>query len=804
MAKGSKKRAFGLIRVSTSEQDFQSQKDELMKIAESYGYSIVDNSEGNDFFSEKISGYDDFDQDRESIVMLRHAIQLNRPDAIFIWELSRLTRNATKVSKYINELSLTPKIPMYFADYRLWTINPDTGDIDNNAVMQIQGGAMAVQMERERIKERTSRGRNAKAEKGYYVGHLKDGYLWKEDANGEKVIHIDTERKPTILKIFELYLDQEKSTRDIRDYLNAHIEQHPTPNRYRYLHPAKFKGYRNEYIDRSGNILRRDEILWTDSTVCSILRDEWYAGTRYYRGKPYAIEPIISRERWEACKNRLARFHSRTSTAKQPYLLASLVYCGICGRKMYGHSDGGYNDMYYCSSYEYGKNNSCGLKWIRRQNLESILANIIISRAYNDITLGEHTPFSDFFSADKAKIKSLDSDIDTYRQLNKRAKKQIEDYDNQIAFYIQMQGKNSSNQLLVNHYQKQIDETLTNIEKMNLKITEYQINIDKIKKQKRKLSSTSQKILSVSSMEDYTNLKALMNHVINRIYLYNPDSASTVIEIHYVNGKTDLAIYSPTLLHKKYIFVSKEYETVAPFIKYDKASKLITFKGYYLAIGNNQQVLFNSDEDFKTMNNGISLGTWDTPQNRQRFITEAAKANISPDKAHKIYEKAVEDHILWKSIDDAITYFNLKGAKVFKDEITVQEYIDAKKNDTLQVFEFDDLLPMPQRGVELKERAKEYNKRHNTGKPSSVPYIDKDIKYDQIQRERKHLYNRKYKILKNKHLSQDQKAEQILQIQEKLEAFKYQLRYLPTNKKGKQCIARYKSTESSFSEDEKI
>ena len=110
MAKGKKKNktAFGLVRVSTSEQDFQSQKDALKKEAESFGYTIVDEREGHDFFSEKITGFDKFDEDRESIVKLKEAIRHRKPDAIFIWELSRLTRNSIKVSKYINELSLEP------------------------------------------------------------------------------------------------------------------------------------------------------------------------------------------------------------------------------------------------------------------------------------------------------------------------------------------------------------------------------------------------------------------------------------------------------------------------------------------------------------------------------------------------------------------------------------------------------------------------------------------------------------------------------------------------------------------------
>ena len=55
-----KKTAFGLIRVSTSSQELQSQKDALKKVAKEYGFTIADYGEGRDFFSEKISGYDDY------------------------------------------------------------------------------------------------------------------------------------------------------------------------------------------------------------------------------------------------------------------------------------------------------------------------------------------------------------------------------------------------------------------------------------------------------------------------------------------------------------------------------------------------------------------------------------------------------------------------------------------------------------------------------------------------------------------------------------------------------------------------
>ena len=163
-----KKRAFALIRVSTNEQDTASQKNSLITIANNNGYDISP----DDIFEEKISGYDeDENQDRLSIIKLEEQISIRKPEAIFVLELSRLTRRAIKVQRYIDRLSISPKVPMYFADYDVWTLDTKTKKTLDDNIMKLVGGAKGVELERERIKTRTSRGRNAKAEKGFFVGN---------------------------------------------------------------------------------------------------------------------------------------------------------------------------------------------------------------------------------------------------------------------------------------------------------------------------------------------------------------------------------------------------------------------------------------------------------------------------------------------------------------------------------------------------------------------------------------------------------------------------------------------------------
>ena len=788
---------FGLIRVSTSEQNMDSQKERLRKIANDLGYEIAD----RDFFADKITGYDENDEyDRPSIVALRDEINIRRPNAIFCLELSRLSRRAIKVARYIDWLSVLPKIPMYFADYALWTIDTKTlKPLDDN-IMTLQGGAKGVEIERERIRSRTMRGRDAKAEKGFFVGHLSDGYIW-EYQNGEKVIKKDEQRAPLIKNIFEMYVEQEYSTGMIRDVLNSEIDKYPPTNRYRKQHPELFRGYKEEYRDRSGNYYSREGLLWTDAGVSQILRDEWYKGTRHYKDKAYPVDPIVDEELWDRAQNRLSTFRFINNKTTRKYLLTGRLYCGTCGRKMYGHGDG-YNNMYYCSSKEYGTVNKCGLRWIRQENLDSIVFNIIKARATEDIRFGERTVFSDFFEPDSKKAKEIENEIKTHNKIIKRADANIDTLQRRIDFYIQKQGEYIDNQLMVSRYDKQIEEVQREIASEEKTKHSHTIEIERLKKRKKTLLSIADKLSKVSSLAEFDEMRALLFSVISRIVVYNPDKTSSVIRIEYVNGEADYAIYNPTRLQKRYIFLSQDYQQWTK-MSYDTLLKEIIFTGYYLGIGPNREILFNEETDLNNRENadgGISLGTWNTEENRNRIESElrdAVKKGLFPESSIKdfqlVYEQAVKDGIVWNDIQHAIQCLTNEGLSIYKGSIPVIDYVNIKRRKgAMNVYEYDDLLPMTEEGLKRRNWHREYyKKKYNTGKPTFTEFVEKDADYERICRERKHLYNRKYKILKNKHLSTEQKESLIFRIMEQLEAYKYQLKYMPSNKKGEQYIKKY-------------
>ena len=91
---------------------------------------------------------------------------------------------------------------------------------------------------------------------------------------------------------------------------------------------------------------------------------------------------------------------------------------------------------------------------------------------------------------------------------------------------------------------------------------------------------------------------------------------------------------------------------------------------------------------------------------------------------------------------------------------------------------YEKIEPLSARARELQNRAKEYRKKYNTGKPTCEPYIAKDETYTSVQAERKRLYNRIYKIKNNKSLSDNDKKTLISNIRKRLHDLKFKINYL--------------------------
>lgn len=750
-----KKRAIGLVRISTAEQDTTSQIDSLRKIAESEGYEITE----ADMLAEQITGYDEDDlHDRDTIVQLRNLIIVNPPAAIFVWEMSRLSRRAIKVARYIDSLSVIPRIPMYFADYKLWTLDREHNNkpIDAN-IQQLQGGAKAVEIERERIRERTMRGRDATAAKGLFVGHVKDGYT-TELVNGEQRIVRDENRVGVIKKIFDLYVNNGFSTRQIRDILNA--DDIPTTNKYRYLTGFRTGGYKETYKDKNKETHYRIETLWTDNMVSNILCDEWYIGIRRYhkdkrekgkkrdksKGDIYHIDAIIDNETWDKAQAKLKEHRVESEHSVYPYLLTTLIYCGKCGRKLYGHTDG-YSNMYYCSSKEYG--NKCGLRWIRQESVDAIVLDIVRRRALNDLLRGDTDNYRQFFSSDSAKIKSLKERKAALLKLKAKAESDIADLEERIQRAADRILR-TDNSHTIEAYDSQIKQYEEEIENREQKIAKYGVEISKCEYQTRTLNKIEQQLQKINNLTTLSEKKELLRTVIHRIYVFNPDTQSAVLRMEYANGKVDEAIYCPDRLKRNYVVLP--YEEV----------------GYHYDEERNNLV---ADTNLVLAPNVVAQDTDEiATAYRKRFHI------ASEEPKEEIYSRVF-------GTDE----FVLAGC-----EMSVIDYVNLHRSILApRVYPFTDLQPLSAKGIIRREYNREYQKKYRTGRPTFTPYVVKDDNYALINQKRKRLYNRKYKILHNKSLTDEQREALLHEIGLKLDAFKYQVKYLDTNLKGRRNKEKY-------------
>ena len=749
-----KKNAFALVRVSTNEQDTLSQREDIVRKAKELGYIVEDKN----VFAEKISGYDEYEEDRESIIQLRQAIIKNKPSAIFIWELSRLTRNSVKVSKYIHEFSLEPSIPMYFADYKIWTIDPETGKMNPDAVNTLFGGARAVELERENIKKRTARGRDAKAEKGLFVGHIADGYK-KELRKGEKHIVIDEERAPVIRRIFDLY-DRGYSTREIRDILNA--DGVPPTNRYRYEHNNVFRGYKEEYKDKNKYTRSREDSVWTGEYVGRILKCRWYIGEREYHGVKYPIDAIISQEQFDRAEKRLSQYRQRAGTSKYIYPLCGVLFCGNCGRKMYGHNTH-YLNHYYCSSFEYKrrKDGGCQLRGGRKESFDAIIYQLIMSRAYTDTILGVKTDITSFFEMDEGTRKDIQERIKNCKSIISSSKNKIEDDYKQQSFLIQQQGRYYDNPTRVKQYEEQIIALDREMEVLRSSIAEEEQSIAVLSSRLKKSASIKKKLEAIRKMKDLITLKGLIKAIISRIEVYNADSICSILRIKYINGKVDEVVYCPQKLKHSYLRLPKQwdlaskspdsdvevYEENGLLIQYDEKEKKLVFDGVF----------------FGTY--GLSLSSQDEfEQNIEKF--KVAGLDF------------------------------LQGRKAYFNEMSVREFVDEMMMSKLQ-RPFEDLEEISAKGLEIKERIRQRNKARATGKKTCEFYIEKDLNYDEIQVKRKHLYNRRYKIKVHKSMPEEEKQRRLQIIDDQLAGLMYQVKYVKKEgyKHADQYIAKQKEYE---------
>lgn len=378
------KTAAALIRVSTDQQELNSQIESLKLEATKLGYIILDDL----IFGEKVTGYDGgFIKDkktgeiyrrvdRDSIIDLKQACEQdkkNRIQAIFIWELSRLSRKPSTLLDYVDFFTILKK-PILFTSHNIWTIDPATLEPIENSKIFINMLATFGEQERNKLMQRYQRGKRYAANDNRYIGgSIPYGYDI-ENIKDKKYYILHTERSEIIKDIYDKYLYDGWASDRIARYLNAK----EIPTYYNINNPDK------KLKTNIGNIIERKNIRWSHTSVLQILRNSFYKGERSYQDLTVECPIIIMPEIWEQVQQRL-KDNNKFGEKKRKfnYPVKEILRCGSCNSKFYGAVTSS-KQQYYCNRFQL-EGKKCNCNKLHKYKLDGLIWTFIsnTSNVYN-------------------------------------------------------------------------------------------------------------------------------------------------------------------------------------------------------------------------------------------------------------------------------------------------------------------------------------------------------------------------------------------------------------------------------------
>ena len=330
-----RKRAVLYARVSTDDQadkgySLPSQLDLTRKYAERIGYEVVGE------YREDFTGAVPI-AERPEGRKLAAVLKARQADAIIAYQVDRLSRDNIELLIAVRQ--------WLRAGIEVHTCDIGRIEDENNIILLVKG--WQGHDERAKIRERTMRGKFAKAKSGRVVGCRPPyGYQHIRDANGKAVtLVVDEETGRVVRLIYHWYVYGDESGNPLSAMAIAkRLSQTgvPTPG-------ERQKGY---------GFRKRASGMWHPVAVLDILSHEVYSGvwrfggcaTRASRRRPVeeqiavSVPAIVDRKTWEAAKVQrkrnkvMARRNSRGG-----YLLRGLIrcwcasaMCGVTHKRTYG------------------------------------------------------------------------------------------------------------------------------------------------------------------------------------------------------------------------------------------------------------------------------------------------------------------------------------------------------------------------------------------------------------------------------------------------------------------------------------
>ena len=298
------------VRVSTQQQaehgySIETQIDACRKKAKELGATSVKVYDD--------SGFSGAYLERPALDSLRDAVSQKLHDVVIIYDLDRLSRDTMQLLLLTEELEKNAQIVFINSEY--------SRTPEGQLFFEIRGSF--AKFERLKIRDRFQRGMRGKLRKGLPISdHHVFGYDWQD---GNYVIN--PVQADIVRQCFAMYINANGGYRFIIDWLES--QGIPSPkgakrwSDYGMMRLLKRQMYTGEYFSyqvynkkisaKKFDRKPRDESEWI----------------------PMQCPAIIDKETFGKAQAKLERNkQQRIRETKHPYLLAGVLYCGCCGRKI--------------------------------------------------------------------------------------------------------------------------------------------------------------------------------------------------------------------------------------------------------------------------------------------------------------------------------------------------------------------------------------------------------------------------------------------------------------------------------------
>ena len=296
-------------------------------------------------------------RERPGLSRLRTLIRAKQVDVVICHAIDRFSRNQAHLYILLEEMR-DAGVQVAFV----------TEVLEDSAIGRfIQSArAFAAEVEREKISERTNRGKITKLRQGIAIrpGRVKYGFVWIEDS---RTYAAEPYQAEVVRRVFDEVAAQRLSARGAMRWMNA--QQIPSPTGKMWVKTQVLRLLRDPMYKGEVFGMRYTGMRHGRSSVATFRKQaEWIPlpeGTA-----PVIVDPATWQTVQDLLDQRGSTGTATTRNAQRPALLRGLIRCQ-CGRPLAPESMASTAGVYRCTSRSYGPQPAaCGLPSIRASAIE--------------------------------------------------------------------------------------------------------------------------------------------------------------------------------------------------------------------------------------------------------------------------------------------------------------------------------------------------------------------------------------------------------------------------------------------------